>query len=793
MTKHAIIAVIIIIAIAMTIHFRLLIDRDAIPYADASDALLYSVFVQNFISSSFNAHGELPMWNNYLWSGAPMTGNTQEAVYYPPSWIFMVVPFVIATKLFYIFHTVVAGLLMYFLARELKLGHVPGLVAAMIFMTTGCVYALNVQHFFSNFILWLPGVILFYRMAVRKQNYTYSVIAGIIIAIQFMGSHPQLFYLSMMLFSALCLVDLYRAWRINKGFGRLMSQGSYAVVAVLIAIGFSLFQIIGMLELSSLSTRVNAGGLSFSADISLEPSELLSLFIHPTLGGGGILFIGLLPLFLAQASMFDMKRREIDFFICVAIISLLLSLGKYSPLFYVFHYIVPGFKLFRNPYYGVFFFAFSLTILSAYGAQYLFVELRDALPDRGFIKRLYTKVTISSSALVVLTVVYFAARAPLMSIYAKLGVNGNSHTASGMLGDPHIRTGVHMLVLATVVLIFTFALALLREHENTGRGKVWKCVLIILLAFEVMSASMVSLRTAEAREVLSGNELTEFLSINAEGYRVLNMGGDRILNQTLAAEQHIQLADGYDPMMLNDYQLFMNSAAGIEKPTSSTKLQLTGKDIDEITNWRPLDLLGVKYIHSPKQFNVSRLKLAAKFDDLRMYCHNKGMLSIPEVFVYENPEAMPRVYLTSNVEVISRDQVLAKLSEVESGDLAFVEENSPGGPSCRNCMATIKSYSPNRIEVEADLDGAGLMVLSEVWYPGWRAFVDGEETEVVRTNYLLRGLYLQGGHHNVELIFQPKAYSYGRYVLLLTMAASIALIGWISFLRKAKIEEPAHN
>ncbi|GAG97639.1 unnamed protein product, partial [marine sediment metagenome] len=78
MTKHTIIAVIIIVAIAMTIHFRLLIDRDAIPYADASDALLYSVFIQNFISTSFNAHGELPMWNNYLWSGAPMTGNTQE-------------------------------------------------------------------------------------------------------------------------------------------------------------------------------------------------------------------------------------------------------------------------------------------------------------------------------------------------------------------------------------------------------------------------------------------------------------------------------------------------------------------------------------------------------------------------------------------------------------------------------------------------------------------------------------------------------------------------------------------
>ncbi len=666
MAKQKIIAVIIIVAIALTIHYRLVLDGRAIPYVDASDSLLYGVFMQNFVSDSFRTHRELPLWNPYLWSGAPMIGNSQTAVFYPPAWIFIALSFTAAIKLYYIFHTIIAGVLMYFLARELRLGNLPSIVAALVFMTTGSVHALNVQHYFSNFILWLPGIILFYRLAVRKRNYIYAIIAGALIAIQFMGCHPQLFIFSMMFFSTFCLMDLYGTWKCNRSLRGLWEHSRYIIISAIIAVGLSIFHIIGMLQFSSMSTRINAGGLSFAAEISLAPDELLSLFLHPAIGGGAVIFIGLVPLFLGAASLFETRSREVKFFICAALFSLLFALGKYSPLFYVCYYVLPGFKLFRNPYYGAFFFSLSLTVLTGYGAQFLFVDIRKTIIDKTDAKKLYTKVAAASGVLVILVLGYFAARSPLSSLYKTLNPDGIGIYASGVLGGIHGRTGINILLLGTLVLTCISAVVFLMRRNGIVGGKTWKFVLLSLVAIELLSSNMMSLKTEDADMILGRNKLIDFLADNSSGYRVLNMGGDRILNQTLAGKHNVELADGYDPMMLKDYQLFMNSSADMDKPTASTKLQLTEKGIEDIKHWKPLDLLGIKYILSPEKVEGSKLRLVAEFNEIEMYCHNKGMTTIPEIFVYENPDALPRVFLTANVKPVSQKETLNELKRVES-------------------------------------------------------------------------------------------------------------------------------
>ncbi len=204
-------------------------------------------------------------------------------------------------------------------------------------------------------------------------------------------------------------------------------------------------------------------------------------------------------------------------------------------------------------------------------------------------------------------------------------------------------------------------------------------------------------------------------------------------------------------------------------------------------------MLGVKYILTSTEVEGTKLLLVANYEDIEMYCHNMGMVNVPSVFVYENPDAFPRVYLTSSVETVSRDETLRALNTYDSEDIALVEEDIPGILDYRSGVAKIKSYSPNRIAIEAELDGSGLLVLSEVWYPGWKAFVDGKETEAIRTNYLLRGVYLGPGLHNVEWLFRPASWLYGRYVSLITMSLSVVLIASRLLLRRTKREDPAHN
>jgi hypothetical protein len=89
-------------------------------------------------------------------------------------------------------------------------------------------------------------------------------------------------------------------------------------------------------------------------------------------------------------------------------------------------------------------------------------------------------------------------------------------------------------------------------------------------------------------------------------------------------------------------------------------------------------------------------------------------------------------------------------------------------------VATIVSYAPERVVVQASAERPGLLVLTDLYHPGWRARVDGVETPVLRADYFFRGVPLAPGNHEVELVFDPPAVWFGRLVSLLTLTAVLA-------------------
>ncbi|HIQ00670.1 MAG TPA: hypothetical protein EYH30_00820, partial [Anaerolineales bacterium] len=96
--------------------------------------------------------------------------------------------------------------------------------------------------------------------------------------------------------------------------------------------------------------------------------------------------------------------------------------------------------------------------------------------------------------------------------------------------------------------------------------------------------------------------------------------------------------------------------------------------------------------------------------------------------------------------------------------------------------ARLVEWTPNRIEVEAE--GPGLLVLSEVYDPDWRAEVDGQAAEVVRTDGILRGVYLGEGMHRVEFAYWPAGLGVGMGVTATGVACTVIL--WIVGARKAR-------
>ncbi|MBE0699357.1 MAG: hypothetical protein IH586_20730 [Anaerolineaceae bacterium] len=201
------------------------------------------------------------------------------------------------------------------------------------------------------------------------------------------------------------------------------------------------------------------------------------------------------------------------------------------------------------------------------------------------------------------------------------------------------------------------------------------------------------------------------------------------LPQQTAAVHRFELADGVDPMQLAAYSSFMEGAAGVPGGGYSVTLPpfINGNPQEDnkeaVPDAQKLGLLSVKYVVSEFPLDNSQLELLARFGETR---------------VYKNPFVYPRAW-------------------VQNPGAALGENITP---------AAGWSAEPNQIEVQAS--GPGLVVLSEISYPGWEVSIDGVPGRVITAGGLLRGVQILEGEHQVIFSFRPRLFYLG--VVLFGMA-----------------------
>ena len=147
------------------------------------------------------------------------------------------------------------------------------------------------------------------------------------------------------------------------------------------------------------------------------------------------------------------------------------------------------------------------------------------------------------------------------------------------------------------------------------------------------------------------------------------------------------------------------------------------------------------------------------------------------VYVYLNKEYLPRAFYVPNAKVLNRDDILAELkkSSFKPKELVLLEKNPNKSLTNKGNYkeAKIKFYSPNKLYIDINLDDPGFLVLSEIWYPGWKAFDNGKETEIFRGNYILRTIHLDKGNHEIKFIYKPIKFKIG---LLISVITALAII-----------------
>jgi hypothetical protein len=176
---------------------------------------------------------------------------------------------------------------------------------------------------------------------------------------------------------------------------------------------------------------------------------------------------------------------------------------------------------------------------------------------------------------------------------------------------------------------------------------------------------------------------------------------------------------------------------------------------------RVLDLLGVRYL-------ILRGTPPAEFHPV---------FQSFDYYVLENTNALPRVFIPSWIEVVpDHDKRLAKMesADFDPWQTAFVESSVELPSACRG-EAQITQEIPNRVSIRARMETAGLIVLTDAWDKGWRAYLDGQPVTILRTDHALRGVAVPAGLHALEFRYESASLAWGLRVAGL---AALALLGW---------------
>ncbi|MBM6992965.1 MAG: YfhO family protein [Prevotella sp.] len=259
-------------------------------------------------------------------------------------------------------------------------------------------------------------------------------------------------------------------------------------------------------------------------------------------------------------------------------------------------------------------------------------------------------------------------------------------------------------------------------------------------------------------------------------YRVLNLASNTF-NENETSYYHKSIG-GYHAAKLRRYQEMIDAYIAPEMQKMLPAIAQAGGDMTKVNGdsiYPVLNMLNTKYIIM-------------------------GLQSGQTVPI-QNPYAAGNAWFVDKLNYVdnANEEIAAvgkiNLKHEAVADKQFEQQLGKAVPQGSNAMATLKTYEPNSLVYDINSDKGGVLVFSEVYYPGWTATVDGQPAELGRVNYILRAMNIKPGKHQVTLSFHPasiqktESVAYASYGILLVLVALGLFFEWKK--RKPKTSDAA--
>ena len=660
--------------------------------------------------------GRIPLWNPHVFAGSPFFANPQSALMFPLSWVALIVPIPSAFALIAILKVAAIGLATYCFLRMRALHPLAALMGAISFMWSGFVIVW-LQWTYAATLIFFPMLFASVECLRIRPGRRAIALVALTVALGVWAGYPQGLAL------ALAAASAWALWRARGAGVPFLLRYAAGVALGLVLASIQLLPFIEYARLSAVLATRETWMAPMSASFRSAISLLVPYYYGSPTGGDywgewnfneTAISVGLAPWLLLALALIA-RRPGAWFFALMAIVSGLRLYGV-GPELANAGPLVIGFRIAPLV-------VFPLCVLGAMGMDTL---LSEPEPERLW-PRHRAAIKIAFVALVAVVFVWFIADYATMR---RLGL-GTVSPARYLWFLALFATSAALCLIGASRHGFAWALGLIGVQFASLAPLAWSYNPVIdarLLYPTPPALVRLQQEVAEAPgRVLMAPNLAMLYGL--EG---------------------VAAYDGMTPRHLNE---------AIRSGTSALNLLGSGY-VGEVSIFlSPVrDLLGIRHILVPPDVVLGGPGLSLRYQGV-------------DGRIYRNETALPRAFMAAEARCLATAEAL-KLIRARAVDFrrevlltdcsdATPGDRSPSGDVLSPGTARIERYGADRVTISAESERGGYLVLTDAWFPGWTANVDGRETRVERADHAFRAVKLAPGRHEVEFRYAPMSVRLG--------------------------------
>lgn len=683
-------------------------------------------------------NGYLPIYDPSTYMGHQLFATGTTGIFYPLNIFFLLLSFNLGWGLLVALTTFLSSVFFYFWLRNKELEKMPSLIVSIAYSFSAFI-ALQISFInTAHSVLWLPLVLL----AIDKLLVKIEIKFFLLIIFALFSSLNAGFFQGSLYITSTAFLYAFFFGITQKKFKSLC----WITLGFIFPVLLSSFQILPFMEVTAGSNRLSNYGATGKTSEIFEffvPYEFLITTFFPDFFGnpgkanyfGGAEaqawvgyfefnnFVGSLTVLGFFIGLFLVKKQKtVLFFLLLFLVSLILATPNptgtlpYNLSLPVISSLVPSRLLLVTQ--------FSLLVIAAFGLNTIYK------------RRLGLKHLAIAST-------------PLFMFYTTIILLSYLHKSAVLdyFGDDISKWSVTFRnTILPAVYLFTFSVLLLLYLKFRIR-LVW-IVLLIISCFELIKQTSYFRPFIKPELIYPKTSTIDFLEQNLNGYRMMINKQDLIPTNSQLVYK-LKIVDGEGPIYPKDHGAFIASinAGNIGEELPSFRRMVYFRN----NGTNLLGLLNVKYLVTSNFFDNPNFKLV----------HQEGSTK-----VYQNLKMLDRAWsVKSGIYEQNKIQTLRNMlsPEFDFQNTALVADPKNATDYAKSEIRNFNQKN-NLISFSSKSEGESLIVLSEQYYPGWRAFIGDKEIEVIKTNFNLLGLKIPAGDNKVDLVYEMQSFIIGSYI-----------------------------